>query len=408
MLKAGAGGLVSLPFVGQVTAQSEGSFTTHEAEFIRKHAALRVGLYTKFADRFTLTDEMLLDQFRDSLPLGGAANLQDISLREQYIFMADLATKGIVGSALTLQWYKETEAVTQIARTYNQGIIAGGRASAHGGGRSASSDAAAENKDLANRAVDVAKAANSYQSNQSTANATRVSETLAREQTTLSSNTDTIQEWTTINPQKYTVKSEGPETVKQVAQSNQAAVNGFKKTLQKHKRAVDSAETELLLPEFINAYESNLALVNKTVPESLRGVIFGDTLNLYFMSESGSTSMENVDFAVSVSTGSNGKIRSYELLPQDTADAHIYTTEETIRNIVTADQPGNAAQEALNDDRITIEAKGLTNDIKYGSSVWFAENGDDLASGISDTIDDTVDGVTDATDRLTEGVSNWF
>jgi len=408
MLKAGVGGLVSLPLVGQVTAQSERSFTTYEAEFVRKHAALRVGLYTKFADRFRLTDELLLDQFRDSLPLGGPANLRDVSLREQYLFMADLATKGIVGSALTLQWYSETEAVSRISRTYDQGIIADGRASAYGMNRSASSDAAAENERLANRAVDVATAARSYQSNRSVANATRVSETLARERTALNSNTDTIQEWTTIDPRDYAVAPEGPETVQQVAQSNQAAVNGFKQILQEHERAVDATGTELVVPKFIDAYESNLAFVDEAVPESLRGVLFGDTLNLYFMNESGSTTIENVDFAISVSTGSNGTIQSYALLPQDNVDAHVYTTEETIRTIATADQPGSAAQAALNDDRITIEGKGLTNDIKYGSSVWFAENGGDLAGGVSDTIDDTVDGVTDAAGELTEGVSDWF
>lgn len=394
LLKTSVGGLGVLTFSSRATAQSNRQLTRYEADLLRRHANIRIGIYTRFADRFQLTDEMLLEQFRDSLPLGGPQNLSDVKLRDLFLFTTDLVTKGIVGDALTLKWYEDTRARSQIARTYDQGMIIDGPASARGGNKSASSDAAEENQKLAESALNVATAADTYYSSPSTANRQRVLNAITDEYNALRSHTDTIQDWSSIDPDDYQLAGEGPKTVKQVAISNVAAISGFQEILQGHKTAITSGGSQLLLPQFLENYETNIELVRDQIPEAIRGLVFGDQVNLYFMHQPGSSDREDVEFAVYVSTGSDGEIEEYALLPRDDTDANIYTTEQKFREIVTSSDPGKAAQTALEEDTLRISGQGLSNDIKYGASEWFAESGQDLIDGVSDTADDISDSIS--------------
>ncbi|MDY6776766.1 MAG: hypothetical protein SVQ76_01510 [Candidatus Nanohaloarchaea archaeon] len=106
--------------------------------------------------------------------------------------------------------------------------------------------------------------------------------------------------------------------------------------------------------DFADIYNQNA----EKVPDLVKSLVAGERINIH-LSVDGRERVVGI-----VMNGSEvGRVVKGGL---ENPSISVYTSRQTVRDIVSSDQPGREAVEALNDGRITYSVEGIFNKIKFG------------------------------------------
>jgi hypothetical protein len=396
-VKAGASGVAITALPLEATAQSSSQDTLEEieAKYIAKHAAIRALAYNKFKKRYSLSQEQLTAQFKESLPFLPSEGVDSVSLKGIIINVIDIASGGRLGDVLTLKWYADTFEISGMEDVFSKGIITGS-GTPTGTDNAAAQDGSQENESLETHAQRVANAAENYLSNPTQERKNSLQEALVNERKFIEKNTETIREWTQISPGSYNIQGigttdEAAEKIKSFAKLNRDTIDAFSSQIDAQLDAIDTSDVQMTIPKFLQIYEQNIQYFADGIPEAFRGMLFGESLNVYLTETTGTKDTEQIQQAVNVITTSEGNISSFELIPSEDAGVHIYTTKAVINDITNSEQPVNEAQKALDDDEIILDGQGFVNDVKYEYGPDIVKTGSDIVDSASKFLQDTID-----------------